>query len=598
MTGWRLGWFVAVLAVLVTACAGSGEPQPAATTASPTTAATTTSQTKAPATPAAQPVTIAITTSSDWTSVMLASPHTWRQTGEAIETGSPDWWLGDNEIGINQPLEDANDGMTVVVAVPIELTGLDADPTVVLELRRGDLGTAQITLEMNGATHELDDPGGHIEDRIQFEIATGPPAPSDAGPDWIFHNGTVITITEGRAEAVAVADGRIEAVGSEDDIVALAGSTTRMIDLDGAALLPGFVDAHSHAFQNDGETVQELILAGGVTTVTEMTTTPETLDLLYSLDHDGKLRVRVSAYLRHTSVCGDVQDDWWREHLDNATENVSGDMLQLAGVKIFTDGGACNGVARSFPVTAGLDNGPLYFDDATLLQIVGDLDASGYTAGIHALGDVAVRQVLDVYEQVIDGNGNPRRHRIEHNALVHPDDRNRYDSAGMVATIFGAIPACQFQENLVNGVNTPAEYMDYEWPYAELIAGNPDTVFAWHVDYPYFYNWDAPTHLLGFTTKAERTADGTWCYTPEGMQGGIGVGEALEIMTMGSAYALGRDDEIGSIEVGKYADLVVLSQDPTAVDPYLLADFNVLLTMVGGVAEYCNPDFATPCSGP
>lgn len=110
------------------------------------------------------------------------------------------------------------------------------------------------------------------------------------------------------------------------------------------------------------------------------------------------------------------------------------------------------------------------------------------------------------------------------------------------------------------------------------------------------FNWDVPTHLVGFVAKAERTSDGTWCHAPEGMQGGIEVEDALEIMTMGSAYALGRDDEIGSIDVGRYADLVVLSQDPTVIDPYELADLDVLLTMVGGVAEYCSRGFTTPCS--
>jgi predicted amidohydrolase YtcJ len=425
---------------------------------------------------------------------------------------------------------------------------------------------------------------------------TAPPATTQVdGPDWIFHNGTVVTITNGRYEALAVDGERIAALGDDDEMLAMAASSTRIIDLDGRALLPGFIDAHSHAFQNDGAAAQELMLAGGVTTVTEMSTNPDTLQLLYDLDADDDLRVRVSAYLVHTDACGGIQDEWWREPLDTAAERVSGDMLQLAGVKIFTDGGVCNGIARSFPVAAGLENGPKYFDDQVITDIVAGLDAEGYTAGIHALGDLAVRQVLDVYQTVIGGTDNELRHRLEHNALVHPDDRDRYDDAGMVAVIFGQFPACAFQEGLATGVGTPAAYMDFEWPYAELTRSNPNTVFAWHVDYPYFFDWNVPDHLHGFVTRVERAADGTWCYPPEATAEGLDVAEALEIMTMGSAYAINREHEIGSLEAGKYADLTILSADPGVVDPFDLADVTVDFTMVAGVAEFCGPAFADQC---
>lgn len=585
-------WGSAVLVLsLLAGCAGTSE--------SDTVTSTSVAVAANPSTSAAalgEPARITIATSSDWTAVELVRPHVWQQAGEATVTGAPEWQISGNVINVVQPITDAEAGKVVEVSVPLEIVGIDTDPNFVIELSRGDLGTAPISLDVGGAVHEFTDPGGPIAGSVRHGVDTGnEPVVANPGPDWIFHGGTVITVAGGRAEAIAVADERIIAVGRESEILALAGSSTEMVDLRGRALLPGFVDAHSHGFSNEGGALQDQILQGGVTTVTEMTTTPDTLELLYELDTRGELRVRVSAYLEHTNACGEVQDRWWKDHLDHAAERVSTNMLELAGVKIFTDGGVCNGIARSFPVAAGLPNGPLYFDSATMLTTVGQLDEAGYSVGIHAVGDLAVRQVLDVYEAVID-DGNPLRHRLEHNALVHPDDRGRYDSAGMVAVIFGAFPTCGILDGLANGEGTPSEYMEYEWPYPELLERNTGTTFAWHVDYPYFFDWDAPTHLVGFTTKAEMASDGTWCEPPPGMQGGIDVEDAIEIMTMGSAFALGREAEIGSIEAGKYADLVILSGDPTTLDRSALAAMEVELTIVGGVAEYCSGDFADLCS--
>ena len=165
----------------------------------------------------------------------------------------------------------------------------------------------------------------------------------------------------------------------------------------------------------------------------------------------------------------------------------------------------------------------------------------------------------------------------------------------MVAVLFGWFPACDIQANLSIGEGTPAEYMYFEWPYSEILGRNPNTTFAWHVEYPYFSDWHVPSHLMGFTTKAEQQPNGNWCYPPDGTAPGIEIEDALEIMTIGSARALQREHDIGSLEAGKFADLVILTVDPVEIDPYDLVDVDVELTMVGGVAEYCGPAFVGLC---
>jgi predicted amidohydrolase YtcJ len=58
-------------------------------------------------------------------------------------------------------------------------------------------------------------------------------------------------------------------------------------------------------------------------------------------------------------------------------------------------------------------------------------------------------------------------------------------------------------------------------------------------------------------------------------------------MTMESAYSLFREDEVGSLEPGKFADVIALSADPTAVDPLAIKDIEIQMTMIGGETLYC-----------
>ena len=75
----------------------------------------------------------------------------------------------------------------------------------------------------------------------------------------------------------------------------------------------------------------------------------------------------------------------------------------------------------------------------------------------------------------------------------------------------------------------------------------------------------------------------------------LSVEEALSIMTMGSAYSLFMEEHIGSLEKGKFADLIVASDDPTQIKPEQLRDIEVLLTIVDGTAEYCGEGYGEYC---
>jgi predicted amidohydrolase YtcJ len=419
-------------------------------------------------------------------------------------------------------------------------------------------------------------------------IATHTPDPAAAGGDVVFHNGAILTMNAEapRASAIHIRGDRIVSVGDEASILAEAGPQTRIVDLGGLSLMPGFVDAHSHMFGEvpadpDHTQVQDLLLSHGITTTAEMHVDEGMLQRLQELD----ARAALSLYLIYTNACGDPVGDWYTRY---APTRRPGEMLRVGGIKIFADGGSCNVPAVTFEYPGGYGQGDLYFTADELTAVIRQLDQAGYQVAVHALGDRALDVVLEAYTSVLHGV-NPRRHRIEHNAVLRPDQLPRYSQAGAVATIFGPFQTCiTLGDRSRFRYLVPESHQTWEWPWRHLLDANPDVHFAWHGDMPGVFTTDVFQHLYGFVTRNQIAEDGTICQAPEWLaSNALTVDEALHLMTLGAAYALDRDQEVGSLEPGKFADVIVLSGNPLEVDVSRLADLQVLMTMVGGRVEYC-----------
>jgi predicted amidohydrolase YtcJ len=99
-------------------------------------------------------------------------------------------------------------------------------------------------------------------------------------------------------------------------------------------------------------------------------------------------------------------------------------------------------------------------------------------------------------------------------------------------------------------------------------------------------------------TPCEVDGDGTICDTPDWLAHKLlTVEQVLPMMTIEAAYALFRDQEVGSLRAGKLADLIILSGNPLAVVPETIKDLEVWMTMVGGHVEYCAPGHESLCPG-
>lgn len=423
------------------------------------------------------------------------------------------------------------------------------------------------------------------------------PVPKEGEADIIFYNGNLITMetTQPFASAIAIREQLILAVGSDEEILAYAGDATQLVDLEGLTLIPGFVDPHTHLLRDTGIGIadaQQLALENGITTLTDLTTPLWFLEELEEFSDEDRLRVRVTIYMEYTDPCGEVQGDWYLEH---PPSRGNGEMLQISGVKFFADGGVCGLPAVSFEYTEGRGSGDLWFTQEALSEIVAKVHAEGYQIAIHAQGDMAIEQALNAIEFALNGEENTLRHRIEHNPFVRPDMLTRYSEVGVVATIVGSYPTCAETNEGAYTNFFGEENMFWLENWRAFVDANPGLHIAWHGDDPWITPISPLAELYSLVTRKEVGEDGNICMPPDWLAGhALTAEEALPMMTLEGAYAIFRDDEVGSLAPGKMADLLILSGNPLG-NPDEIIEIEVWLTMVGGKTEYCAAPDAILC---
>jgi predicted amidohydrolase YtcJ len=307
----------------------------------------------------------------------------------------------------------------------------------------------------------------------------------------------------------------------------------------------------------------------GITTVGDPGTMPAHLSAYQEAARSKRLKCRVAAFPLY-EVCKPFLDSGLRSGFGS-------DMFKIGPIKIIGDGslsGRTAAVSRPYQNTDSL--GLLYRDQETLDKIVADLDKLGQQIAIHAIGDRAVEEVLLSYEKVIGkGNPNTRRHRMEHAGIVNPQLLLKMKDIDLV---IATQPRMLYEQGDGFYRSCGEELIHSVYPYKTYIEMGLHV--AGSSDCPVTY----PDPLLGMRDGMLRQTEEGRILAPEQK---LSIQQAFHMFTYDAAYSLFDEKDKGTLEEGKLADMLVLSDDPFTLPPEKWeAQLHVEKTIVGGEVVY------------
>ncbi len=304
------------------------------------------------------------------------------------------------------------------------------------------------------------------------------------------------------------------------------------------------------------------------------------LPLLEELRRDNELTVRFYvAYFLDPPLLrpGDLAK------IDAARVRYRDDWIDASAVKIMLDGVVESHTAAMFEPYAddASTKGKLFWNPARYRAAATGLDHRGLQLFTHAIGDYAIRTALDAYENAAKANHTAdRRPRIEHIETAAAADIPRFGALGVIASMqpLHAYP----DEDTLNvwAHNNGPDRASRGWVWQSILKGGGRLAFG--SDWP-VVTLNPWRGLQNAVTR--QTLDGK----PEGgwlPEQRVSLEQAIEAYTLGAAFAGRRETTEGSLEPGKVADFIILSQNLFEIDPHKIADTKVLLTIVGGRVAY------------
>ncbi|MDH0734100.1 amidohydrolase [Pseudomonas sichuanensis] len=300
------------------------------------------------------------------------------------------------------------------------------------------------------------------------------------------------------------------------------------------------------------------------------------LPVYKALAENGELTAHVAALLMADSKAGPADLD----ELDKVRQQfIDVPNLTLPGIKVFADGVAempAQSAAMLEPYRNSGQRGELLLDPAHFGELVSAADARGWLVHVHAIGDRAVRVALDGIEQARHARHSGIAHSITHLQMVSPKEYARFRQLDVIASmqLYWA-SADEANLDLVKPYVSAMAFM-HTFP-AHSLLNNGATIAGasdWPISTP--EPWKAIYQAI----------------TRKGPKGVLNAGEAIDLKTMLQAYTLNAaramrlERQVGSLEVGKQADMIVLDRDVLSVSPQALRDTQVLQTWFAGKRIY------------
>ncbi len=258
------------------------------------------------------------------------------------------------------------------------------------------------------------------------------------------------------------------------------------------------------------------------------------------------------------------------------------DMLKTGSLKAFADGSLGAASAWFFePYAHDKNNTGLPMDIITndsLRKWAIEADAAGLQLSIHAIGDRANSYILDLFGEIVSKNPQrDRRFRIEHAQHLRIKDIPKFKKFGVIAS---AQPYHCIDDGVWAYKRLGEERVSSSYRFADLLKSGAHLCFGsdWSV---------APLNPFQgiYAAVTRRTLDGK---NPDGWipDQKISVEDAVKCYTIENAYAAFMESKLGTIEPGKYADFTIVDRDIFSIDPELIKDTKVKMTVVNGKTVY------------
>jgi hypothetical protein len=316
----------------------------------------------------------------------------------------------------------------------------------------------------------------------------------------------------------------------------------------------------------------------GLTTVSELSLgglsqSPADAQSMFAAARSGNLTARIRAYAFYT-----IGAAAW----DNANvKQGDGDALaRVVGYKLVADGSnqGYTGLQRE-PYLNSTDKGLAYMSAQELRDAVLERGAKGWHIAIHGNGDAAIDNCLAAYEalRAAGADMSKIRLRIEHCSILHDEQIARMKQTGVSASfLIGHVHywGVAMRDNVFG--ERKAQLLDRCRSLETAGVG-----FSLHSDF--MVTDPVPLHMIEMAVTRKPWKDPSYVLAPNER---ISVERAIRAMTIEPAWQLQSDHEVGSLEAGKFADMVILDQDPRRVEPDKIKDIRVLETWMDGKRVY------------
>ena len=314
-------------------------------------------------------------------------------------------------------------------------------------------------------------------------------------------------------------------------------------------------------------------LANGITSFQDAGSSFETVDLLQRLADEGQLPVRLYVMIR--SDIESLVERMPQYRMVGYANNT----LTVRSIKWSIDGALGSHGAwllepyADMPSSYGLNTA----DPAAIVRSTELALEHGLQVNVHAIGDRANREVLDIFEMTYARAASPEnlRWRIEHAQHLHPDDIPRFGGLGVIASVQGVHCTSDAPWVIRRLGETRAREGAYVWQ------------DLWQSGAVVTNGTDAPVEDVDpiasfYATVTRKLADGSIFYEDQRLSRE----QALQSYTLNNAYAAFEEDIKGSLTVGKLADITVLSKDIMTIDEDEIPTAEVVYTIVGGKVLY------------